>query len=1057
MTAGGMTLRHGEADGLDDKGSREFVTLWVSESQARERMNLESLSHFVAAVAREVRDRVDDATDAGPLDDGELDVACALLPNGRLLLDVQLLPQSAAPAWLGSLEQRLNELALPPVRTSPVAFSFRISLGRGVGDAQLPFRVPFTRWAEDWSGGSLDQLIRAAAARRGLWTGDGEWPVIHRASLDSPPVSGSAHAPPLGLDLSPTDLAPTGLSPLTGSPRPTEAKQKALDGGLFHFLQKLFANRKYSRGWRQAWRRFSQWFLAMLHGGNRARPASPTSASATGANTTGGSVGTPAGTSGGASLDNVPGTSASPSPPWTVVTSAGTSADETNSPAVESRDAESGVRAEGSESESSDQTLADDSPLTLADLDALIASAPERIGHYRMRAELRRDANDFAGAIADYSTILALDGRDVEARLARGAAYCVEGNTSAGLADFETLLAADPNHVAARYNRGILLIDLEAYEAAVEDFSRAIEVDPWSPRLWIARGRARALLRDFPRAWDDFSAAIRLDPHDDEPYALRAACARFARPFPECAKLAIDDYGEAIRIAPERAGYYLQRAEHAWAADEYDAALADCDSALRLSPDLKSAHGLRGAVYLALDQLDLAVKDCSTAIEAGDAPPQVYLTRAEAYLGLERWDEALEDAEVAVERAADSAAAWKCRGLIRARLEQFDQAISDFDEAIRLAPDQPALWCHRAALHRHLDNASQAVADCNQALMLVPEFAPALLIRAGCHEDLGEHDAAIADLDEVVRLAPSDVQSRIERANYWMRVDDYDRAKLDFDAILQLDADNLPALFHRGQILAALGDLDGALVDLNRAIDIDQQFAPAFARRANVRLLRGETELADADYRHADSLDEASSGQFQLMRLVDRAHYDLQSGRTEEALAAVAEALELSPDHPPALHVRTLALLAADELVEALEVIEQLREEVGDSPSVLLLRAQTQGELGEFEAAWETYDEALLTAQSPTAPHRGALLAGRAFVRAGVGDLDGADRDFAAAVPLCPDSGWLYYQQGRVYHDCQQTREAVLCFQLALAADRPKLTRRQRERAEAYVRRHRQA
>jgi hypothetical protein len=127
-------------------------------------MNLESLSHFVAAVAREVRDRVDDATDAGPLGDGELDVACALLPNGRLLLDVQLLPQSAVPAWVGSLEQRLSELALPPVRTSPVAFSFRISLGKGVGDAQLPFRVPFTRWAEDWSGGSLDQLIRAAAA-----------------------------------------------------------------------------------------------------------------------------------------------------------------------------------------------------------------------------------------------------------------------------------------------------------------------------------------------------------------------------------------------------------------------------------------------------------------------------------------------------------------------------------------------------------------------------------------------------------------------------------------------------------------------------------------------------------------------------------------------------------------------------------------------------------------------------------------------------------------------------------------------------------------------------
>jgi tetratricopeptide (TPR) repeat protein len=1012
MTAGGLMLRRGEADGVDDKGSREFVTLWVSESQARERMNLESLSHFVAAVAREVRDRVDDATDAGPLGDGELDVACALLPNGRLLLDVQLLPQSAVPAWVGSLEQRLSELALPPVRTSPVAFSFRISLGKGVGDAQLPFRVPFTRWAEDWSGGSLDQLIRAAAAQRGLWTGDGDWPVIQRATLEGAHLVTTPAERSLGLDRP----LPEDSSPLTPTP-PSDVLDRNSRSALAQRLTQRLAAYPLLLRARIVWRRFRQWVRAQMQRWHYPRPDAAGESSVVAETTVGSLVSSTVGSS--RSL-------------------------------ADATDSGEELEARAADDDSRDE----ESPLTLADLDALIASAPERIGHYRLRAELRRDANDFAGAIADYTTILALDGRDVEARLARGAAYCVEGNTSAGLADFEALLALDPLHVAARYNRGILLIDLEAYEAAVEDFSQAIEADPWSPRLWIARGRAQALLRDFPQAWDDFSAAIRLDPHDDEPYALRAACARFARPFPECAKLAIDDYGEAIRISPTRAIYYLQRAEHHWAADEYDSALADCDTALRLVPDLKSAHGLRGAVYLALDQLDLAVRDCSQAIEAGDAPPQVYLTRAEAYLGLEQWDQALDDAEIAVERAADSAAAWKCRGLIRARLEQFEQAISDFDEAIRLAPDQPALWCHRAALHRHVDNTAQAVADCDQALALVPEFAPALLIRAGCNEDLGEHDAAIADLDEVVRLAPTDAQSRIERANYWMRVDDYDRAKLDFDAILQLDADSLPSLFHRGQILAALGDLEGALVDLNRAIEIDPQFAPAFARRANVRLLRGELELADADYRQADQLDEASSGQFQLMRLVDRAHYDLQSGRVEQALAAVDEALELSPNHPPALHVRTLALLAADELVEALEATEQLREEVGDSPSVLLLRAQTQGELGEFEAAWETYDEALLTTESPTAPHRGALLAGRAFVRAGLGDLEGADRDLNTAIPLCPDSGWLHYQQGRVYHERQQTREAVLCFRLALTADRPKLTRRQRERAEAYVRRY---
>jgi hypothetical protein len=267
MTAGGLMLRRGEADGVDDKGSREFVTLWVSESQARERMNLESLSHFVAAVAREVRDRVDDATDAGPLGDGELDVACALLPNGRLLLDVQLLPQSAVPAWVGSLEQRLSELALPPVRTSPVAFSFRISLGKGVGDAQLPFRVPFTRWAEDWSGGSLDQLIRAAAAQRGLWTGDGDWPVIQRATLEGAHLVTTPAERSLGLDRP----LPEDSSPLTPTP-PSDVLDRNSRSALAQRLTQRLAAYPLLLRARIVWRRFRQWVRAQMQRWHYPRP-----------------------------------------------------------------------------------------------------------------------------------------------------------------------------------------------------------------------------------------------------------------------------------------------------------------------------------------------------------------------------------------------------------------------------------------------------------------------------------------------------------------------------------------------------------------------------------------------------------------------------------------------------------------------------------------------------------------------------------------------------------------------------------------------------------------
>ncbi|MFO0868078.1 MAG: tetratricopeptide repeat protein [Pirellulales bacterium] len=945
---------------MSDSVPREFVTLWVSESLARQRMNLEALSHFVAAVTREIHQRVDDTCD-----DGELDVACALLPNGRLLVDVQVQPQQATPAWLAPLEKRLAELPLPPVRRLPVAFSFRTSLGRGIAAGEHAFRIPFVRWAADWSGGSIDQLILSAATRLGIWEGE--------RSVELPADEGTG-----------ATAAERVAGVTIDAPHAAQADSTAADRGAA--TAPVQPGRGRLRRW---WHALRGWWERSARALGRPRGGRLPAAAAT--------------TETLASLEN----------------------------------------ADAGDAEES---------LTLDQLNERILAAPDDPTWYRRRAERRREEGDLSGALADYSTVLQLDPSDIEARLARGAAACVQGDTQAGLHDFNTLLARDPGHVAARYNRGILMLDLDAYEAAVTDFSAAIDCDPWSPRLWIARGRAHALQRNFEQAWQDFSAAIRLDPHDDEAYALRAACTRFTLPFPEGAQRAMEDYTQAIQIAPDRPLYFVQRAEHAWACDDFDAALVDCDAALQLDPEFDAAYGLRGAVFLALDQPERAIEDCTRTIDRGTATPGVYLTRAEAYLAQGDWEEAFADADIAVEQAPDQAAAWKCRSLVRLRLGQSDEALADLNEALRLSPEQASLWCHRAALYRHQGQAERGLQDCRRALELSPDFAPALLIRAGCWEDCQDREQAAADLDRLVDLSPDDVQSRMERANFWMRGDDYDRARSDLDAVLVLEPDNLSARFHRGQILAAQGEVEAALADLTHAITVSPEFAPAYTRRANVWLLKGFPERATEDYQRAETLDPDSAEQFQLMRLVDEAHWHLTAGRVTEALARADEALLQAPDHPPALHVRALSLLAAEELVEALAALEKLRELIEETPALAVFQGQLLEELGEYEAACAAFDQALagMSTAEPAA-QRGAALAGRGFARAGLGDEAGANQDFDAAVPLTPLSAWLFYQLGRVYHQRGLKADAACCFRLALRLERPGLTPRQRQRAQAYV------
>jgi tetratricopeptide (TPR) repeat protein len=122
------------------------------------------------------------------------------------------------------------------------------------------------------------------------------------------------------------------------------------------------------------------------------------------------------------------------------------------------------------------------------------------------------------------------------------------------------------------------------------------------------------------------------------------------------------------------------------------------------------------------------------------------------------------------------------------------------------------------------------------------------------------------------------------------------------------------------------------------------------------------------------------------------------------------------------------------------------------------MRGQILVELGEYESAGEHFERALaaLTDQAPPTS-RGAALAGRAYVRAGLGDTIRATADFAEATRLAPENAWIHYLQGRVYHQKGEPDAASLCFRLALRVERPELSPRQRERVEAYLRARRVA
>lgn len=125
-------------------------------------------------------------------------------------------------------------------------------------------------------------------------------------------------------------------------------------------------------------------------------------------------------------------------------------------------------------------------------------------------------------------------------------------------------------------------------------------------------GRGRIALRhgDFRRAMADFDEAIRLNPNRAALYRDRALARRLNGDF----ELAIADYDEAIAHDPKLAAPYHQRGLALAATGDLDRAILSYNTAIRLDPKNAEARLDRGLAFLARGQADDARADFEAAL-----------------------------------------------------------------------------------------------------------------------------------------------------------------------------------------------------------------------------------------------------------------------------------------------------------------------------------------------------------------------------------------------------------------------------------------------------------
>jgi tetratricopeptide (TPR) repeat protein len=488
--------------------------------------------------------------------------------------------------------------------------------------------------------------------------------------------------------------------------------------------------------------------------------------------------------------------------------------------------------------------------------------------------------------------------------------------------------------------------EMDDTEEALALYERALEIDADNPH--VIYYRACALSR-FGRSVEALDMLVLLDPEfegsDSVVWSYKCKIYRANGRMDE----ALTCIDRAIAANPTFEVWWSEKAEmlrdlgHEAEARTAEAEAHIAAGLLEANPEQDSEEG-----NIPEERLRAALTDFDAAPECDSGSRRALLLKCLTLARLDRGDEALALLDAALRHDQRDAVLWAGRGLIVAWAGHAAAAVTAFDRALALTPDDAAIWIEKAAALGRLGRHEEELDALDRALALTPENAAVLGMKGAALSSLGRHDEALAAFDRALALdsdqldlsrgkaqvlralgreqeaydaeAPvrQDEARRHDREGHTLyRSERYDNALAAFDHALALVPNLDDALTGRGAALAMLGRLDEAQAAFAAALEHNPNNPGVLFNQINAltSLGRYDEALAILDIGLAAAerplLTDVSGA-----RESRQAHfYGLkgkilnETGRQDEALAALERSVELDPKLPPAWRELGLVLL----------------------------------------------------------------------------------------------------------------------------------------------------
>jgi len=274
---------------------------------------------------------------------------------------------------------------------------------------------------------------------------------------------------------------------------------------------------------------------------------------------------------------------------------------------------------------------------------------------------------------------------------------------------------------------------------------------------------------------------------------------------------ALADFDEALRLAPDNAGYRLVRAVFLRSRSKFEEALEEVGQVLQQAPDDANALILQGEIFRKLDQPKEAIESFDRATKSAPQAPTPFQNRGEIYR----------------------------------EQEKFDQAIAEFNQVLKLQPGYPLTLVHRAEAYLYSGKLKEALSDVEAVLEKQPLIA-AHRLRAEVLAKMDRLQEAIEEMERVSEAMPQQVDLRMQLALYYLVDKQPRKAIAAYSEVIKVDAKSFSAWRSRGDAYLNIGQHSEAVSDLQQALELSPDDPSVLNNLAWVLATSPQDEVRDA-------------------------------------------------------------------------------------------------------------------------------------------------------------------------------------------------------------------